>query len=135
MKKIFLITLLLSVFMMSGCSDNEGDFDNPTISEEKEWLDANIVGVWKATDTWNSISGIWADTSSGWPNAKFEFKADGTVEVTDFNLDEGVSDYEVGYEDYSTYIVINGHRRTVFSLDVSTKSMTLFNYAKLKKID
>ena len=135
MKKIFFIPFLFSMLILSGCSENEDSSNKPTTSDEKEWLDVNIVGTWKATDTWNGISGIWADTSLGWPDAQFEFKSDGTVEVADFNVDEGVSDYEVGYEDYSTYIVINGHKRTVMSIDESTESMTLYNYAKLKKIN
>lgn len=39
----------------------------------------------------------------------------------------------IASEDYTTFIVINDVKRMVFSLNMNDKTLTLYNYAKLKK--
>ena len=103
------------------------------IDKNKEWLDENIIGVWEVTHLWNAISGIWVDANWGYSDAKFTFNPDKTVKIENFDIDNGTWNYNIASEDYTTFIVINDVKRMVFSLNMNDKTLTLYNYAKLKK--
>lgn len=131
MKNIILIFSILSMLFTSCSSDNERE--NIYIDKDKEWLDENIIGAWEVTHLWNGISGIWAGTDWGYSDAKITFNPDKTVKIENLDIDNGTLNYNIVSEDYTTFIVINNVKRMVFSLNMNNKTLTLYNYAKLKK--
>lgn len=133
MKKI----LFLLVIFFTACSSEDDEKYKPAdlnSKEYKEWLDKNLVGTWRVTEVWNSISGIWVDANYGFKESVFTFKANGTVDISNFNMDNGSSVYKVHIKDNAAYIEINGTDRGVSTIDYQKPKLTLFNYAKLEKV-
>lgn len=138
MKKILLLLAMLPMMFFTACSSDDDEKYEPAdlnSKEYKEWLDKNLVGTWKVTDVWNSISGVWVDASYGFKDSSFTFKANKTVDIVNFNIDNGSSIYKVHIKDNAAYIEINGTDRGVLTIDYKTPKLTLFNYGKLEKVE
>ncbi len=73
MKKIFLITIILSfVFVANGCSDDD---NTNNIKNEK-----SVIGTWKHTERYDSpYTGGWHPVEG---NVFYTFKIDGTLTIS-----------------------------------------------------
>ncbi len=133
MKKILILTVFTLLLLSCSSDNNNNEIVN---NDEYEWLKDNLAGEWEVTDLWNSISGgLWVDSSMGFSDCSFNFKSDNKVIITDFNIDNGTCEYFLYIKNNSIYIKINGSERMVFSIDKKNKSITIYNYAKMKKMN
>lgn len=137
MKKIMFLLAMLPLMMFTSCSsdDNEKELTPEEIyKEDKIWIEQNIVGKWEMTHAYNSISGVWGDAAFGDKICTYEFKSDGTVHITNnpYGKDENTT-YKIFINDMLR-LNIGNDNPSVFSIEKSTHSMTLYDYGKFRKL-
>lgn len=132
MKKLLLLILPV-VLGLFGCSKSEEDEPQIIDQANVEWLKSNIAGNWYATHTFNSTSGIWVSTSTGYKNNSFVFSSNGEVTISDFNTLNGKHTYSLSTTNGKTMLKIGEKEFWVMAVDTKTGLITLYGLAKLEK--
>ena len=127
MKK--LLWILAFVPLLASCSKNNEDSN---LNKEYQWVVENIDGTWSEISYYNSS---YNSSISIHPNfrSKYIFKGN-ILDIIESNGETKHLSFEV-INEMVTYIVIDGKKYLVASVNEQEEVITLYRYKQLKKCE
>lgn len=139
MKGLFLTLVLALPLLFTGCFSGPQEPDESMRGTDYDWVWHNLQGHWHADyyvdgDRWRESDSV-TDRDKDFSNNLITFNSNGTVLVENFVNHNGTWSYDITPTEFGhCYVHFGQEKFLVIGLDKSAATMTLANFAKIRKL-